>query len=77
MRVFLEHVIESVLCGAEFLSGYRFLGDIKDIVFSEVFVVECDTAERADVDLTVDIDIEKTAAHITYIALKYCHITIP
>ena len=77
MRVFLEHVVESVLCGAEFMSGYGFLCDIHDVVFSEVFVIESNTAERANIDLTVDVDVEKTAAHVTNVALYYCHITIP
>ena len=76
MGILLEHISEGIFGCAELFSEHSFFGDFQDIVLTEVFVIEGNTAVRADIYLTVDVDIEKTAAHITDVALYDSHISL-
>ena len=77
MRVFCEHKLISVFGRTELVSADRFGGNVFNVVLAEVFVVERDTTERAEIHLLIKIYAEKSAACRAEITLNYCHFYPP
>ena len=69
MRILCEYEIICVLGRTELVSPYRFGRNVFNIILAEIFIVERNTAESADIHLLIKIDVEKSAAGRAQIAL--------
>ena len=69
MRILCEYEIICVLGRTELVSPYRFGRNVFNIILAEIFIVERNTAESADIHLLIKIDVEKSAAGRAQITL--------